>query len=207
MALLVICLGATSGFAEELKGQVVAIADGDTFTLLVDKLQHKIRLAEIDAPERAQPWGQRAKQALAEKIFQQNVLVQITGRDRYGRVLGRVFLAQRDVNRELVDDGHAWAYRQYLADQNFLVGENRAREQQLGLWAATNPVAPWDWRRGEREVKFQNTPLVAASLQCGSKRYCREMESCNEARFYLLTCGATRLDGDGDGVPCEKLCQ
>jgi len=201
LALLTPC-----ALAEALNGLVVSIADGDTLTVLVDKVQYKVRLTEIDTPERAQPWGQRAKQALASKVFQRTVLIQVTGYDRYGRVLGRVYLDNRDINRELVNEGHAWAYRQYLTDQDFLASEARARDQHLGLWASAKPIPPWDWRRDKREAAPTIEPLTTASLQCGNKQYCRQMASCAEARFYLQTCGVTTLDGDKDGIPCEVLC-
>ena len=192
--------------AETLKGQVVAIADGDTLTLLVGSVQHKVRLTEIDTPERAQPWGQKAKQALADKVFQRTIIVQISGYDRYGRTLGRVYLDNRDINRELVEEGHAWAYRRYLTDQDFLTAEALARDRQLGLWGTPDPVPPWDWRRGKREAIPRGEDLASASLQCGNKHYCKEMTHCAEARFHLLTCGVTSLDGDKDGIPCEALC-
>lgn len=192
--------------AEALKGQVVAIADGDTLTLLVGSAQHKVRLTEIDTPERAQPWGQKAKQALAVKVFQRTVMVQVSGHDRYGRTLGRVYLDNRDINRELVEEGHAWAYRQYLTDQDFLTAEALARDLKLGLWGSPNPVPPWDWRRGKRKAKPRDEDLATTSLQCGNKHFCKEMIHCAEARFQLLTCGVTSLDGDKDGIPCEALC-
>ncbi|MDB4521966.1 thermonuclease family protein [Gammaproteobacteria bacterium] len=67
-----------------LTGKVVAIADGDTLTLLVDHTQHKIRLAEIDTPERKQAWYQKAKDALSELVFSKEVSVTVTTKDRSG---------------------------------------------------------------------------------------------------------------------------
>ena len=173
--------------------------------------QERFRLTEIDTPERAQPWGTRARQALAEKVFRHQVRVLPEGRDRYERLLGKIYLDGRDINREMVREGHAWAYRQYLTDQSLLDDERRAREAGVGLWSLplAQHVAPWEWRRGERRSK---TPAVASvapatSFTCGRKTYCREMTSCAEALFYLRRCGLTRIDGDGDGVPCEKICR
>ena len=94
-----------------LDGKVVAIADGDTLTLLVDEVQHKIRLADIDTPERRQPWYQKAKDALSELVFSKDVSVTVTKKDRYGRWIGRVFIDGLDVNAELVRNGHAWVYK------------------------------------------------------------------------------------------------
>ncbi len=201
IALLVVLLPGIV-LAETLSGYVVGITDGDTLTLLADRNQHKIRLAEIDTPERGQPWGTRARQALADKVFQKDVVVEVVDIDRYDRLVGKIWLGTRDINREMVSEGHAWAYRQYLNDQSLLKDEAKAKEQGIGLWSVAGPVAPWEWRRGTRQPT-----LSGKSFTCGTKRYCREMASCEEAQFYLQQCDLTRLDGDSDGLPCESLCR
>jgi endonuclease YncB( thermonuclease family) len=94
-----------------LEGRVVGITDGDTLTLLVDRTQHKIRLAQIDTPERAQPWGNKAKRALSKKVHRKTVTVRVSDTDRYGRLIGEIWLGDRDINRELIREGYAWAYR------------------------------------------------------------------------------------------------
>ena len=193
--------------AETLSGQVVGITDGDTLTLLVDRTQHKIRLGEIDTPERGQDWGTKATQALAEKVHRQDVRVVVTDVDRYNRLIGKIWLGDRDINREMVREGHAWVYRQYLDDQSLLNDEAKAKAEGIGLWSIANPVPPWDWRRGARSSRRTNQPSTAKSFTCGSKTYCREMTSCEEAKFYLSQCGLSRLDGDKDGVPCEAICR
>ncbi len=198
-----------------LDAVVVGIADGDTVTLLVERdgrpSQERFRLTEIDTPERGQPWGTRARQALGEKVFRRQVRVLPEGRDRYERLLGKIYLDERDINREMVREGHAWAYRQYLTDQSLLDDERRAREAGTGLWSLpmAQHVPPWEWRRGERQSKTPGfaSATQATSFTCGRKTYCREMTSCAEALFYLRRCGLTRIDGDGDGVPCEKICR
>ena len=76
----------------------------------------------------------------------------------------------------------------------------------MGLWADSNAVAPWDWRRGVRVSSAAVTQKVN-NATCGSKRYCGEMTSCKEAMYFLNSCGLSRLDGDGDGIPCESLCR
>jgi endonuclease YncB( thermonuclease family) len=206
-----------SGAATTLHGKVVGITDGDTLTLLVDHTQHEIRLAQIDAPEGGQPWGSSSKQALADKVFQKNVRVEVIDIDRYGREVGTVWLDGRNINRELIRSGDAWVYRQYLTDESLLSDEQTARAGRAGLWDLPDPVAPWDWRHRKRSFsQFDGagaamdaptaSPAVPAQFQCGSKVYCREMASCEEALFYLKNCGARHIDGDLDGVPCEALC-
>ena len=193
---------------------VVGIADGDTVTVLGDfsgmREQKRLRLTEIDTPERGQPWSSRARQALADKVYQRQVRIASEGEDRYGRLLGRIYLGDRDINREMIREGHAWVYRQYSSDIMLLEEERLAREQGSGLWSLSDAerVPPWEWRRGgHRPVKAGVGSAPAdASFECGAKTYCKEMASCGEARFFLRQCGLTRLDGDGDGVPCERLC-
>lgn len=202
--------------AAELQGRVISIADGDTLTVLTpDKAQLKIRLVEIDAPESGQPYGKKAKQALSDLVFGKDVIVQHKAKDRYDRILGRVFVDDLDVNLRLVELGAAWAYDQYLTDPNIKKAEKRARDSKAGLWnlPAHQIMAPWDWRHADKSVSQASGVKSNALNQglgefvCQGKRYCREMGSCAEAKFYLRECGLSRLDGDGDGVPCEKICR
>ena len=199
--------------------KVVGVSDGDTVTLLMQgnagPSQVRARLTEIDAPERRQPWGTRSRQALANKLFGQQVLVASSGKDRYGRLLARLHIGNRDINREMVRDGHAWVYRRY-ATEDWLPDETAARNAGRGLWSlhSSQRMPPWEWRQRERQAKAAQrnasatTAARAATFTCGAKRYCAEMASCAEARFHLLSCALTSLDGDGDGVPCERrLCR
>ena len=133
------------------EGKVVRIVDGDTLVLLVDEKQHKIRLSDIDTPERKQPFGTRAKQALSELAFGKQARVVEVTVDRYGRIVGRVYVNEIDVNRELVSQGYAWVYRKYSNDAELLELETQAMEKGLGLWTDPNPIPPWEWRRGRRE--------------------------------------------------------
>lgn len=133
-----------------LEGRVVGVSDGDTVTLLVGRQNLRIRLAEIDTPERGQPWGQKAKQALYSKVSQKTIKVDVQDKDRYDRLVGKLWLGSRDVNREMVSEGHAWVYRRYMNDRSLLKNERSAKEQQLGLWSMPNPIEPWEWRKGRR---------------------------------------------------------
>lgn len=213
-----------------LRGRVVGVTDGDTITVLDDdNQQHTIRLAEIDAPERGQPWGNRSREVLSALVFNKTVSVQQTDTDRYDRIVARVFVDGEDVNRAMVEQGAAWAYRQYLTDETLIEIEAEARRSRVGVWSMNEAqtVAPWLWRRGERvgvagEASSQAQPRTLMAPQsrapavsegqadgafsCSGKRYCREMSSCAEAHFYLERCGVASLDGNSDGEPCEVLC-
>ena len=137
--------------AETLEGKVVKIADGDTLTLLTSsKEQVKVRLAGIDTPERKQPFGNRAKQALSNLAFQKQALVEVETTDRYGRTVGAVFVGSQNLNAELVRQGMAWVYRKYTDDERLYVLESEAKQAKRGLWLDENPIPPWEWRRGKR---------------------------------------------------------
>lgn len=193
------------------KGRIVGVSDGDTFTLLTaDKRQIKVRLSEIDAPEHAQPYGTKAKQALSDLIFGKEVLVVKEDTDRYGRLVGHAYIEGLHVNRKLVQDGMAWAYRQYLKDQSLLQDEQIARQAKKGLWSlpSTEQVPPWEWRKAKKAGNTDNgSGSSNQNFNCGSKTKCSEMTSCDEAMYYFKECGVTKLDGNGDGVPCETLCK
>lgn len=132
---------------EDLHGRVVSITDGDTLKILTGTQQVKIRLAEIDTPEREQPWGTRAKQALSDKVFGKDVRVKVVDTDRHGRTVGKIWLDSRDINREMVREGHAWVYRKCMKDKSLLDDEDHARKEKLGLWSLPDVVPPWEWRR------------------------------------------------------------
>lgn len=211
--LIVVLLGLLCGAGvlaqAPLVGKVVSVADGDTLTVLVQgNRQVKVRLAQVDAPERGQPHGTRSRQALAELAFQATVTVQVKEIDRYGRTVGTVFVDGRDVNAELVRRGAAWVYARYATDPALYELQSQAQRDGRGLWSLPEAqrVPPWQWRRERRGASSAIDTPPAEDRRCGSKRYCRQMSSCDEARFHLEQCGVSSLDGDGDGVPCEAIC-
>ncbi len=186
-----------------LKGRVVGVTDGDTLTLLVDREQIRVRLAQIDAPESNQPYGKQAKAALSALAFGKPARVEVADIDRYGRTVGEVFVNGIDVNREMVREGHAWAYTKYSHTTEIIELEDSARAAKKGLWALpeNQREPPWLWRHPPRTPRPKPGPLA-----CGTRTYCSEMADCEEVRFYFEQCGVHSLDGDGDGIPCESLC-
>lgn len=144
-------------YAEEITGRVVRVADGDTITVLnASKVQHKVRLAGIDAPEKAQPFGQRSRESLEDLVAGRTVIVEIHKKDRYGRYVGKVILNSRDVNLEQLRRGMAWFYGKYAHEQSatdrqiYGQAEIEARASSVGLWADKAPTAPWDYRQAGR---------------------------------------------------------
>jgi endonuclease YncB( thermonuclease family) len=140
-----------------LVGIVVGVTDGDTITVLDDqRTQHKIRLAGIDAPEKAQAFGQRSKEYLSSLVFGRQVLVEEGKRDRYGRTVGKVVIDGRDANLAMVVAGLAWHYKKYQGEQSsydqllYGLSESEAKTLRLGLWIDSNAMPPWKWRLGGR---------------------------------------------------------
>lgn len=222
---LMLSLWASLVSAAELRGKVIDVADGDSLTLLVERTPVKIRLAEIDAPEKGQAFGNRAKQALADLTFGQTVTAIEQTTDRYGRTVARVYVGSRDVNAEMLRQGMAWVFDRYVTDRALYALQDQAKVRRIGLWNDPDAIPPWQFRAEARDPSLREQRLGApgavavgtsthvllatqspAGWRCGSKRFCREMGSCEEARFHLTTCGVTALDGDGDGVPCANLC-
>ena len=140
-------------FAQVYKGEVVKISDGDTFTLLVNgKEQVKVRIDGIDAPEKGQAFGNRAKEYLSKLIWGESVIVQVSKTDRYGRSIGKVSTPKiTDVGLEMIKAGYAWQYRDYNNDQSYTAAENFARKNMRGLWQDKNPIRPQDFRKTKRQ--------------------------------------------------------
>jgi len=154
-ALVVLLLVGSSAGAEVITGKVVKVADGDTITILVDREQVRVRLANIDTPERKQPWGRRAKQALADLVAGKQVEVEVLDTDRYGRAIGLVRVGGIKANRALVNDGHAWVYPRYNRDPDLPGIEAEARADRRGLWSLppAERIPPWKWRQEHRRQR------------------------------------------------------
>ena len=204
LAVLALAVAAPAA-AEFFEGRVVAVFDGDTIEVLVGHQRRRVRLSGIDTPERGQPWAEKARQALARRVFDKEVRVNDVGTDRHGRTVGEVYADNVCVGCELVREGNAWVYRKYSDDPVLYQLEAEARAARRGLWSLPEAqrVPPWEWRHPAPE----NAGPDRTGFTCAGKRFCREMTSCAEARFHLEQCGLRELDGDGDGVPCASLCR
>lgn len=140
-----------------LTGKVVKVADGDTVTVLdADRVQHRVRVAGIDAPESGQPFGQAAKTALSQRVAGRMVEVEWHKRDQYERLIGKVICDGTDAGLAQVRAGLAWWYRRFATEQTpvdraiYEAAETRAKATRMGLWSSPDPVAPWDWRKAAR---------------------------------------------------------
>jgi endonuclease YncB( thermonuclease family) len=147
----------TTSLADTLIGKVVGVADGDTITVLDDQqAQHKVRLMGIDCPEKAQPFGQNAKQSLSDLLFGRSVNVEWQKLDRYERIVGKVMVNGQDANLEQIRRGMAWHFKKYDREQEpldratYSQAEIEARMGYRGLWSEPEPIPPWDWRKSKR---------------------------------------------------------
>lgn len=144
---LALSLLAMVASADPVTGRVVGISDGDTLTVLVERTQVRVRLVEIDAPEKSQAFGNRSKQSLSDMCFGRDAQIEEKGRDRYGRTLGRVFCNGIDANAEQIRQGMAWVYDNYVTDHSLYRLQHESKDAKRGLWADPSPVPPWEWRR------------------------------------------------------------
>ena len=151
---IVVLLLPPAAHAVEWVGTVIGVSDGDTLTLLdYGKTPHRIRIDGIDAPERTQPYGQRARQSLAGLAHGRSARADCPKSDRYGRAVCRVFVEGTDVGLEQVRRGLAWHYVKYAHEQSpqarldYSRAEEEARIARSGLWTVAAPTPPWDYRR------------------------------------------------------------
>lgn len=204
--LAAVLLLVTGGLAEaaDFAGKVIAVLDGDTLLVLRSGNPVKVRLAEVDAPEKAQPYGTASQKSLAGMVMGKQIEVASRAVDNYGRLVATVQINGLNVNHEQVRRGMAWEYSRFHSNREVMALQREAQQAKRGLWAEDGAIEPAQWRKQHPAV----TPAAATApgALCGSKKHCSQMSSCEEARHYLTQCGIKTLDGNGDGVPCENLC-
>lgn len=139
--------GILSTLNQEIQGKVIRVLDGDTIEVLQDKKPIRVRLANIDAPEKKQAFGRWSTNQLKALLAGQSVTVSYTQTDRYGRIIGRVFTMNgTEASRFMVQSGAAWVYERYNVGESLPALQREAQEQKRGLWADPKPVPPWEWR-------------------------------------------------------------
>ena len=154
LAFIILLFFSLASLSDELIGKVIKVSDGDTITVLDNnKQKHKIRLKGIDAPESQQMYGDISTQSLSELVYDKEVLVTWDKKDKYYRILGKVIVGGNDANYEQLKKGLAWYYKQYekdLSDEDrkkYSEAEEWARNYTEGLWADSNSIPPWEFRR------------------------------------------------------------
>jgi endonuclease YncB( thermonuclease family) len=214
-AFVVLMMTLSTAAAELFSAKVIAVLDGDT--VLIIRPNHrpeKVRLLNIDAPEKAQAFGVQSGQSLRGMVLNRQVKIESSAQDHYGRLLGEIAVDGRDVNEEQVKRGMAWEYTGYSKSHRYVILQNEAQQARRGLWQQTAPQAPWQWRKTHTSSQMpeahrgakQSAESLFYDASCGSKTLCTQMQSCDEAQYYLVRCGEASLDKNGDGIPCESLC-
>lgn len=140
----------TPASGETFDAQVTAVSDGDTLRLVRGDKEFKCRLAEVDAPEKAMPYGPEAGARLSQLVMGRTVTVKVREVDQYGRLVVWVTLGGELLHRRLLAEGQVWWYRYYSKDPSLGELEAQAKAARRGLWADPNPEAPWEWRRRNR---------------------------------------------------------
>ena len=190
--------------AQGVKATVLSIGDGDTIRVRQAGKALTVRLACIDAPETAQtPYGLKSRQYLQQRLpIGREVSLNIKTTDRYGRSVAEV-ISESNINLALVEDGKAFAYRQYLSGcdaKAYLEAEERASRARLGVWQVPGGITrPWDFRRGRRSAVIPD-----GTTPSGRRYRCSEISSYARAQ-ELLRQGHSYLDGNGDGEACASL--
>lgn len=139
---------------DTFRTKVIRVIDGDSIVVLVnEKEQVRVRLEGIDCPEKKQDFGQKARQATADLCMGQEVVIQKTGQDVYGRTLAYVYAGGVNVNKELLKRGLAWHFKRYNKDKELAHLEAKARRKKVGLWSQPNPTPPWEFRKKKKTVQ------------------------------------------------------
>ena len=173
-------------------GKVVGISDGDTITVLHNGKGVKIRLYGIDTPEKRQAFGKKAKQFTSDMVFGNTVNVAPKDVDRYGRIVGLVYIDDSSLNQALVKNGYAWVYRKYCKEtfcKDWLNLESTAKGEKIGLWAEPTPIPPWKYRHNKKsESSNKREPAIKKPSRTKSGVYHGNIKSkifhTSECKYY-----------------------
>lgn len=205
--------------AESFEAKVLVVMDGDTVFVQSGPFKAKLRLVNIDAPEKDQPFGKESQESLQSLVGGKVIHVESKAVDKFGRTIAVISIGDINVNEEQVRRGMAWAYSRSREGRAYARLQSEAQLAKRGLWQQANPQSPAQWRKlhpSEPTKRIQpqqkkaqpqiQKPEKFSNLACGKKNYCSQMVTCDEAHFYLTVCGVKRLDTNKDGIPCESLC-
>lgn len=165
LALFLLLAAAGTACAETMHGVVIVVIDGDTVLFKPDRYRPssraflKVRLADIDAPETGQPYGEAATEALKARVLKRRAQLEIVATDVYGRKVGRLVVEARSVNADMVRRGFAWASARGEARRDMAALQGEARRERIGLWQDKQPMPPWTWRKARAEAGRGDLPL------------------------------------------------
>ena len=149
--LLLLCALACQAQPKQFTARVIGVSDGDTYKVLYGQTPIKVRLNHVDCPEKGQPFGKAAKKFGSDFCFGKTLTVRSHGkRDRYGRLIGEIYIGNKCLNKELVRNGLAWHFARYSKDREYAGLNAKARIGRVGLWRDAAAVPPWQWRKQKR---------------------------------------------------------
>ncbi|MBW4490691.1 MAG: thermonuclease family protein [Trichocoleus desertorum ATA4-8-CV12] len=209
-----------------LPATVISTGDGDTLRVQVNGKPITVRLVCADAPEAAQAGGKESAARLSQLLPKnQSVELRVVEKDRYGRSVGEVFKGGQSVNLQMVQEGRAVVYRQYLSgcastQNRYLQAEAKAKQRRLAFWSQANPIMPWDFRAGKRgtsapapTITRPTTPSPATQTSNCSSAYPNvcippgppdlDCGQIPQKQFTVLKPDPHGFDRDGDGIGCE----
>ncbi|MBV8326515.1 thermonuclease family protein [Chryseobacterium sp.] len=160
--LILACLLSPLLMFSQTSGRVIKISDGDTITVLLEgNQQKKLRLAEVDCPEKGQPFGKNAKQFTSDQVFGKTITFIETDTDRYGRSIAKVYYDRNKyLSRELIRAGLGWWYFTYSKDTSLGKLQENAQRGKLGLWQDVHAMAPWEYRKMKRELRNKKNEVA-----------------------------------------------
>ncbi len=137
-------------FSQILSGKIVAIKDGDT-VVVIDSLNNQItlRLAEVDCPEKNQPFGTKAKQFTSDQVYLKTIKYVVTDTDRYGRSIAMIYYDSDNkyLSAEIIKAGMGWHYKRYSTSKELAKFQENAKQKKIGLWIDNDPIEPSEFRR------------------------------------------------------------
>jgi len=211
--------------AAVLQGTVTQVIDGDSLVFQPegDAKPLEVRLKDIDAPEACQAGGPESRERLLEFVRDKPAQINTQGKDRYGRTLAVLTVDTLNINQRMVAEGHAWSHRTKWNQGPFVSQEKMAQALKRGLHATPGAVMPSEFRRTRgpcaapapapaptpaptalRSAPSNEAVVGTAALRCDGRTHCSQMRSCEEARYFLANCPGVKMDGNNDGVPCER---
>jgi micrococcal nuclease len=150
--LIIIFLFCSNGYCQTiLSAKVIGIKDGDTVEI-IDKQNNTVtlRLAEVDCPEKKQPFGTKAKQFTADLVYLKTIKYIVTNKDRYGRYIAKIYFENKYLSAEIIKKGMGWQYKKYSTSKELAKFEQQARSKKIGLWIDPNPIYPSEWRKAKK---------------------------------------------------------
>ena len=190
--------------AESFVGKCVGVQDGDTITVLRSGRAVKVRLEGIDSPEDGQSFSNKAKKFTSGLVFGKTVTVRTKENDRYGRIVGRVFVGDLDISREIVRNGYAWHFKKYSKEKMLANAQQYAKTNSLGLWSEYAPISPGEYRnrkkRSAYEKSLNSDTFGVARYWLNTKTNVRHNSSCRYFKKTKYGRMCTKDEGKACGI-------